>query len=137
MERFLGSYSKYIYAIMRIVVGLLFACNGARKLFGVFGGMGQSGEAAPLFSLMGVAGSIEFITGLLIALGLLTGYAAFIASGEMAVAYFLGHYPNGFWPILNRGERAVFYCFVFLYVASRGAVTWGVDAILRKPKGSR
>ena len=137
MERFLGKYSEYLYAIMRIVVGLLFACNGARKLFGVFGGMGKSGEAAPLFSLMGIAGSIEFITGLFIAVGLLTGYAAFIASGEMAVAYFLGHYPNGFWPILNRGERAVFYCFVFLYVASQGAVTWGVDAILRKPKGSR
>jgi len=135
MERILGNYSHYLYAIMRIVVGLLFACNGARKLFGVFGGMGGSGEAAPLLSQMGLAGAIEFFGGLLIAVGLLTGYAAFIVSGEMAVAYFLGHFPNGFWPIINRGERAVFYCFVFLYIASQGAVIWGVDSIFQKPKG--
>jgi len=136
MERFLGNYSEYLYAIMRIVVGLLFACNGARKLFGVFGGMGGSGEAASLFSLMGLAGAIEFFAGLLIAVGFLAGYAAFVASGQMAVAYFMGHFPNGFWPILNGGERAVFYCFVFFYVASRGAVTWSVDSIFKKPKGS-
>lgn len=135
MERFLGNYSEILYAIMRIVVGLLFACNGARKFFGVFGGMGGSGEAAALFSLMGLAGGIEFFAGLFIAVGFLTGYAAFIASGNMAVAYFMGHFPNGFWPILNSGERAVFYCFVFLYVASQGAVTWGVDSIFKKQKG--
>jgi len=134
MERFLGNYSEYLYAIMRIVVGLLFACNGARKLFGVFGGMGGSGEAAALFSLMGLAGAIEFFAGLLIAVGFLAGYAAFVASGHMAVAYFMAHFPNGFWPILNGGDRAVFYCFVFLYVASQGAVTWGVDSIFKKPK---
>ncbi|MBI4523366.1 MAG: DoxX family protein [Deltaproteobacteria bacterium] len=132
MEKFLGKYSDYIYAIMRIVVGLLFACNGARKLFGVFGGMGASGQAAPLFSQMGLAGTIEFFGGLLIALGLLTGTVAFIASGEMAVAYFQNHFPKGFWPILNTGERAVFYCFVFLYIASRGTVVWGLDRALRK-----
>ncbi len=135
MERFLGNYSEYLYAIMRIVVGLLFACNGARKLFGVFGGMGGSGEGAALFSLMGLAGALEFFAGVLIAVGFLTGYAAFVASGHMAVAYFMGHFPNGFWPILNSGERAVFYCFVFLFVTSQGAVTWGVDAIFKKPKG--
>jgi len=132
MEKFLGKYSDYLYALMRIIVGLLFACNGARKLFGVFGGMGGSGEAAPLFSQLGVAGIIEFFGGLLVSLGLLTGYAAFIASGEMAFAYFLGHFPKGFWPILNMGERAVFYCFVFLYIASRGAVVWGIDRALRR-----
>lgn len=135
MERFLGKYSEYLYAIMRIVVGLLFACNGARKLFGVFGGMGGSGEAASLFSLMGLAGAMEVFAGLLIAVGFLAGYAAFVASGHMAVAYFMGHFPNGFWPILNSGERAVFYCFVFLYVASLGTVAWGVDSILKKSKG--
>jgi putative oxidoreductase len=131
MEKFLGKYSDYLYALMRIVVGLLFACNGARKLFGVFGGMGGTGDAAPLFSQMGLAGIIEFFGGLLIALGLLTGYVAFIASGEMAVAYFQNHFPKGFWPILNTGERAVFYCFVFLYIASRGAVVWGIDCAFR------
>ena len=132
MERFLGKYSDYLYALMRIMVGLLFACNGARKLFGVFGGMEGSGQAAPLFSQLGLAGIIEFFGGVFVALGLLTGYAAFIASGEMAVAYFQGHFPKGFWPILNMGERAVFYCFVFLYIASRGAVAWGIDRALRR-----
>lgn len=127
MEKFLGRYSDYLYALMRIIVGLLFSCNGARKLFGVFGGVGGSGEAAPLFSQAGVAGIIEFFGGLLVALGLFTGYAAFIASGEMAVAYFQSHFPRDFWPILNVGERAVFYCFVFLYIASRGTVVWGID----------
>jgi putative oxidoreductase len=132
MERFLGQYSDYLYALMRIMVGLLFACNGARKLFGVFGGVGDSGEPAPLFSLAGLAGIIEFFGGLLVALGLFTGYAAFIASGEMAVAYFLSHFPRGFWPILNVGERAVFYCFVFLYIASRGTVVWGIDRLFQR-----
>lgn len=134
MERLLGPFSNYAYAIMRMAVGLLFACNGARNLFGVFGGMGRSGEAAPIFSQMGLAGSIEFICGIMIAAGLLTGYAAFIASGEMAVAYFLGHFPLGFWPILNQGERAVFYCFVFLFIASRGHVTWGIDSLWDKSR---
>ncbi len=136
MEKLLGNYSQYLYAIMRIVVGLLFACNGARKLFGVFGGLGPSGDAAPLFSQMGLAGIIEFSLGLLVAVGLLTGYAAFIASGEMAVAYFLGHFPRGFWPILNAGEQAVFYSFIFLYIASRGTVVWGIDRVLGKSFGS-
>lgn len=136
MEKLLGNYSQYLYAMMRIVVGLLFACNGAQKLFGVFGGLGNSGAAAPFFSQMGLAGFLEFSLGLLIAVGLLTGYAAFIASGEMAVAYFLGHFPRGFWPILNAGERAVFYSFTFLYIASRGAVVWGVDRVPGKFFGS-
>ena len=131
MEKLLGNYSPYLYAIMRIVVGFLFACNGARKLFGFFGGMGRSSEAAEFLSQMWFAGVIEFFGGLLIAVGFLTSYAAFIASGEMAVAYFQGHFPEGFWPILNSGERAVFYCFVFLYIASRGVVTWGIDCLLQ------
>ena len=136
MEGFLGPYAGYAYALMRIVIGLLFACNGARKLFGVFGGMRETGAAAPLFSQMGLAGSIEFIAGVLIAVGFLTGYAAFIASGEMAVAYFQGHFPRGFWPILNQGERAVFYCFVFLYMSTRGDVAWGIDSLLRGRKAA-
>ena len=131
MEKLLGKYSNYLYAILRIVVGMLFACNGARKLFGAFGGMGSS-EAAPLLSQLWVAGLIEFSAGLLVAVGLLTGYAAFIASGEMAIGYFQVHFPRGFWPILNAGERAVFYSFIFLFIASRGAVVWGVDRLFRR-----
>jgi len=72
------------------------------------------------------------ITGLLITIGFLAGYAAFIASGQMAAAYFIGHFPNGFWPIENKGEEAVFYCFVFLYMATRGAGIWSIDGALRR-----
>ena len=134
MERLLGRGSPYFFALMRMVVGLLFACNGAQKLFGVLGGLGGSGASALLFSQLWFAGVIEFVCGLLIALGLLTGWAAFIASGEMALAYFQSHFPRGFWPISNQGERAVFYSFVFLYIASRGAVAWGIDQPLKKAK---
>jgi putative oxidoreductase len=129
VEKFLGSYSSHLYAIMRIVVGLIFACHGAQKLFGAFGGLG-GGASAPLLSLMGFAGVIEFFGGLLVAIGLVTGYVAFVASGEMAAAYFMAHLPRGFWPILNEGDLAVVLCFVFLYMASRGSGIWSVDAAL-------
>jgi len=127
VEKFAGKFSSYAYALMRVVVGLLFACHGAQKVFGWFGGLDGKGTAALLSSLFGIAGTIELIAGLLIAIGLLTGYAAFIASGEMAAAYFMGHFPNGFWPIENEGERAVLFCFVFLYVATQGAGIWSID----------
>jgi putative oxidoreductase len=132
MERLLGPYSPYLYAVLRVVVGLLFACHGAQKLFGVLGGVGPSAETVPLLSLRGLAGVIEFFGGLLILLGWLTGYVAFIASGEMAVAYFMAHYPRGFWPIVNNGELAVLYCFIFLYMASQGAGVWSIDRITRR-----
>ena len=126
MERWLGRYSESLYAVMRLVVGLLFACHGAQKLFGVLGGQAQLANPT-LFA----AGIIEFAGGGLIALGLWAGYAAFVASGEMAVAYFTVHAPRGVWPILNQGELAVLYCFVFLYVASRGSGSLSVDALTR------
>jgi putative oxidoreductase len=132
MERLLGPYAPYLYAIMRIVVGFLFACHGAQKLFGVLGGVGPSGEAVLVFSLFGLAGGIEFVGGLCILLGWLTGIAAFIASGEMAAAYFMANYPRGIWPILNNGELAVLYCFIFLYMASVGSGAWSMDRALGK-----
>jgi len=113
---------------MRIVLGVLFACHGAQKLFGVLGG-----TPVALFSLMGLAGIIEFFGGVLIAVGFLTSYAAFIASGEMAAAYFMAHVPGGFWPIQNNGELAVMYCFLFLYIASRGGGAWGIDTARNTP----
>jgi putative oxidoreductase len=122
MERVLGRYSPYIYGLMRIVVGLLFAFHGAQKLFGAFGG-----RQVTLMSQLGAAGAIELACGLLVALGLLTGLAAFIASGEMAAAYFMAHMPQGPIPIQNGGELAVVYCFVFLYIASRGTVKLGIQ----------
>src|SRR5215470_6330840 len=126
-EQAVSKYAPYLYVLLRVVAGLLFACHGAQKLFGVFGGMGgQPGTSMPLFSLMGFAGCIELIGGLLIALGVLTSFAAFIASGEMAFAYFTQHFPRGFWPIQNGGELAVLNCFLFLYIASNGVGLWGV-----------
>jgi putative oxidoreductase len=127
MERVMGKFAPYLYVLLRVIAGLLFACHGAQKLFGLFGGVSGSPTATvALFSLMGLAGCIEFIGGLLIALGILTSYAAFVASGEMAFAYFMQHFPRGFWPIHNDGERAVLYCFLFLYIAAHGTGVWGL-----------
>jgi putative oxidoreductase len=125
MERILGRFTPQIYALMRIVAGLLFACHGAQKIFGVMGG--QQMEYA---SMMGLAGFIELIGGLLIAIGLVTGYAATLASGEMAAAYFMAHAPKGGMPIQNGGELAVLYCFVFFYIAAHGAGVWSVDGAM-------
>ena len=121
MHLILGRYSGIAYALLRIVAGLLFAVHGAQKLFGFLGG-----QQFPLGSLFGLAGIIEFFGGLLIAIGLFASWAAFIASGEMAVAYFMVHAKDSFWPILNKGELAVVYCFLFLYIACRGAGEFSV-----------
>ena len=127
MNRWLGSYSELIYSIMRVMVGVLFACHGAQKLFGVLGRESQLSNP-----MMVTAGVIELAGGLLVALGLWAGYAAFIASGQMGVAYFMVHAPGGFWPIVNKGELSVLYCFVFLFIASKGSGSWSIDAIVRK-----
>ena len=125
MEKILAGYAPQAYAAMRIIFGLLFLCHGLQKVFGLFGGV--NGAAAPLLSLLGIAGLIELVTGALIAVGFAAGTAAFIASGQMAVAYFAGHFPAGSWPIQNDGELSVLYCFVFLYMATRGSGMWSVD----------
>ena len=125
MEKFLTPYAAQAYAVMRIVVGLLFLCHGLQKVFGLFGGV--NGAPAPLLSLFGIAGLIEMVTSALIVVGWFAGSAAFLASGQMAAAYFIGHFPSGFWPIQNGGEESVFYCFTFLYIATRGAGIWSVD----------
>jgi len=130
MERFLAQYSSCLYATLRVLAGLMFAMHGSQKLFAWPGG----NAAAPLASLMGFAGLVELVGGLMIAFGLLTSYAAFIASGQMAVAYFKAHAPQGVLPLLNRGELAVLYCFLFLYIAAQGAGGWSVDAMLRRKK---
>jgi putative oxidoreductase len=127
--KFLKSFEGPIYSLARIVVGFLFLQHGAQKLFGVLGGAGGSGEPAALFSLMGLAGVIEFFAGLLIMLGWFTVYAAFVASGLMAVAYFTAHAPQGFWPILNGGELAAFYAWIFLFFAAKGPGTWSLDRL--------
>ncbi|GAA4424809.1 DoxX family protein [Pontibacter saemangeumensis] len=127
MDSFLGKYSPYLYAILRIVSGLLYAMHGSQKLFGWPGDK----PAVELVSLMGLAGIIELVGGLLIMIGLLTTWAAFIASGQMAAAYFIAHAPQAALPLLNGGELAVIYCFLFLYIASKGAGIWSVDGARR------
>ena len=129
MEKWLGKYSNFFYALLRIVAGVLFACHGAQKLFGVLGGTKQTD------TLMQAAGVIEFAGGILIAAGLFTSIVAFIAAGEMAVAYFKQHTSGGLWPIVNRGELAVLYCFIFLFLASRGSGILSIDAL--RGKGRR
>jgi putative oxidoreductase len=122
--KFLKGLEPYAFAALRIVSGFLFLCHGAQKLFGAFGG-----HAVLHVPLMLAAGIIEFGCGTLILLGLFTRVAAFIASGHMAFAYFMAHAGWGqrFFPIVNQGELAVVYCFVFLYIACHGAGKFGVD----------
>jgi putative oxidoreductase len=125
---FLKPHADKIYAVMRIVAGLLFMQHGLQKLFGLFGG---TPAEAPAFVVYG-AGSIELVAGALIAVGLFTAPAAFIASGTMAAAYFIGHATNGFFPIVNKGELAVLYCWVFFMIAAHGSGIWSVDAARAK-----
>lgn len=137
MDRFLGRYSTYIYAILRMVSGFLFLWHGSQKLLGYPpSGMPSSGEG--LSPLMAVGGTIELVGGIMIMIGLFTSIAAFLASGMMAVAYFMVHFSTAApLPIVNKGEPAVVYCFLFLYLASRGSGVWSVDSIFRgsKPSG--
>jgi putative oxidoreductase len=133
MHRVLGSYESGLYALLRVVAGFLFACHGAQKLFGALGGVDGKGNAAELASMFGLAGIIEFVGGALIAVGLLGSVAAFIASGEMAAAYFMAHQPRGGLPIQNGGELAALFSFLFLYVAARGSGRYSVAEAMGRP----
>jgi putative oxidoreductase len=115
--------------LLRIVSGLLFFCPGALKIFGWFGGMPAGFALTPLLR---TAGWIEVIGGSLLMLGLFTRPVAFICSGEMAVAYFHSHFPQGFWPVKNGGQPAVLLCFIFLYLSAAGAGPLSVDEWLAK-----
>jgi putative oxidoreductase len=121
----MSKYSSQIYAVMRIVVGFLFLWHGTQKLFGFPSAI--PGEI-PMF-ITYVAGPIELIAGALVMIGLLTQWAAFIASGQMAVAYWMVHGTQALLPIENKGELAVLYCFVFLFISAHGSGIWSVDAL--------
>jgi putative oxidoreductase len=121
--KFLSRHESNAYLLLRVVFGFLFACHGASKIFGVLGAQ----RMAPGFNEHYLSGVIELVGGVLIFLGLFTRPAAFIVSGEMAVAYFTVHAKAGFFPIMNRGELAVIYCFVALFIATRGAGKLGID----------
>ena len=130
MERHLGRFAPNAYAILRIVSGLMFACHGGQKVLGMFADPAHPmGGALPPIAVFG--GWLELIGGFLIAFGLFGGYAAFLCSGEMAVAYFMAHAKGGFFPIVNKGELAVLYCFVFLYIAFHGSGVFSIDQLLR------
>ena len=117
----------YAYALMRFIVGFLFMFHGLQKLLGLYGG-----QVVPMVSRAWFAGIIELAGGVLVMVGLFTAPVAFICSGEMAAAYFLAHYPKACWPIQNGGELAALYCFVHLYIASRGGGPLSVDRLVRR-----
>jgi putative oxidoreductase len=119
---------------MRIVLTFTYWTHGAQKFAGWFGGFGPDGGTADLGTRFGVAGIIEFSGGILLMAGLFTQPVAFIASGEMAAAYFLAHAPRGFWPWTNGGEIVVAYCFVFLFLAFAGPGAMSLDGFTAPPK---
>ncbi len=128
MNEFWTNWQPRILSVLRIIIGFLLIWHGAQKLFG-FPPSSQPGE---LNGLMLFAGILEFFGGILILIGLFTRWTAFILSGLMAVAYFMAHAPGGFLPLVNKGELAVAYCFVFLYLFFAGGGVWSLDHLLKK-----
>jgi putative oxidoreductase len=135
LNSFRSGWAPRVLSILRIVAAFLFMAHGTQKLFGFPAAAQQAAQpAAPfaLFSIIGISGVLEFFGGLLLLLGLFTRPVAFILSGMMAVAYFMAHAPGGFWPVLNKGELAVLYSFVFLYLAAAGGGVWSLDNLWRR-----
>lgn len=127
-ENFVDLWSDRAKSVLRIVAGFLFMSHGMQKLLGF---PAPAAHRFQLFTLSGFAGVLELFGGILLLIGLFTRPVAFILSGEMAFAYFIAHAPQNFWPLINRGELAVLYCFVFLYFAAAGGGAWSVDNGLR------
>lgn len=124
----LNRFADPVFCIARLIIGLMFACHGGQKILGFPPG----GHGSPE-DMIGMLGAwIELAGGFMIAAGLLTRLAAFIAAGEMAVGYFMAHAPQSFFPIVSKGELAVFYCFFFLFVVFYGSGRWSLDALLFK-----
>lgn len=126
MPAFLKPFEGPVYSVLRALAGLMFMQHGLQKIFGLFGGAPAQMTGAPLY----IAGGIELVGGALLAVGLFARWSAFLCSGFMAAAYFIAHAGQGFFPILNRGELAILYCWVFLFVAAHGGGPWSLDRVL-------
>jgi putative oxidoreductase len=126
----LTRWQPQLLALLRIVAGLLFLEHATQKFFA----FPVPFPVHPLPTMLIAAGAIELVAGLLITLGLFTRLAAFVAAGEMAAAYFIGHFPKGFWPAANMGEAAILYCFIFLYLAAAGAGAWSIDSARQRQR---
>jgi putative oxidoreductase len=124
----LSRYQPYLLAALRIVAGVLFASHGLAKVVGF--PVAPPG-LQPITSLFGIGGVIEIVTGTLIILGLFTRPAAFVAAGQMAVAYWMFHAPQNLYPAANGGDAAILFCFVFLYIVAAGAGAWSLEGVVR------
>ena len=126
--------SGWARSLLRIVTGLLFTMHGLQKVAGMFGGLGGHGATARIGTQFWVAGVLETFGGILIILGLFTRPVAFLLCGEMAVAYFRSHFPRGMWPLVNGGELAVLFCFIYLYLFAAGPGPISLDRVVRRKK---
>lgn len=133
MEQRLEAWRTHLLSLMRIVTGVLFMQHGGQKIFGF---PAPQRYEFDLFSMSGIAGSLELFGGFLIVIGLFTRPTAFILSGLMAFAYFIAHAPQNFWPILNGGELAAMFCFVFLYFTAAGGGKWSADYLRSKKRSN-
>jgi putative oxidoreductase len=124
------SWAPYLLSILRIVTAFLFMQFGTAKMFGFPAPIMPGGGTAPFGSLAWIAAFLETFGGAFLLVGLFTRPVAFVLSGEMAVAYFMGHAPQGFWPVLNQGHPAILFCFIFLYFSATGAGPWSLDALV-------
>ncbi len=124
------SWAPYLLSVLRIISTFLFMQVGTAKLFAFPGAVMPGGGTAPMGSLPWIAGFLETFVGLLLLIGLFTRPVAFLLSGEMAFAYFMGHAPHGLWPVLNQGSPAILFCFLFLYLSAAGPGPWSIDALL-------
>ncbi len=127
-----SSWTPWLLSLLRIVAAFLFVAHGSQKLFGFPPTFQMNAGSLPPLIL--AAGVLEFVGGALLLLGLFTRLVAFLLSGQMAVAYFMSHSPKGFWPVLNGGELAVLYCFLFLYLAAAGGGAWSLDNLMRRKR---
>jgi putative oxidoreductase len=135
LDRFYSAWTPRVLSVLRIVMAFLFIAHGGQKLFGFLGAPGMT--SPPTLSQMWVGGVLEFFGGALLLVGLFTRPVGLILSGMMAVAYFQFHAPGGFWPLLNKGESAVIYCFAFLFFAVAGGGEWALDRLLRRGRARR